>query len=304
VPATSTQSLNISQPQTSEPSDTAASPAEPTAETSATPNAALQTQVATLVTAITPQQPARSPSAKQNTAEKKAEPANAAQLVSAGHAQQTTPPADGAKTAAIPQDTKAGEANRDAAAFAAAMTQHSAQTALGKDAKPDMALAAATTAPTPTASAPPAPAPALVPQSTPVLIPPEAVAATIARKAADGVNRFEIRLDPAELGRLDVTIEIDETGHTRAHIRAERPEALELLQRDAKGMEQALRQAGLQTDQSSLSFSLAERHKQDGGEHAGQGRRAKFHAVLPPDEIAAGVLQGRTNAATGLDLRV
>jgi flagellar hook-length control protein FliK len=147
-------------------------------------------------------------------------------------------------------------------------------------------------------------APALIAQNAPVFVPPEALGVAIARKALEGVNKFELRLDPPELGRLDVTLEVDDAGNTRAHIRAERPEALELLQREAKGMEQALRQAGLNLDQSSLSFSLGGREGREAQEHQNQGRRAKFNAVLPEDEIHNAAIRGHAPAASGVDLRV
>jgi flagellar hook-length control protein FliK len=166
---------------------------------------------------------------------------------------------------------------------------------------------AATIAPQP-ASSPaqnaPTAAPALVAQNAPVFVPPEALGVYIARKAVEGVNRFEIRLDPPELGRVDVTLEVDDSGATRAHFRAERPEALELLQREAKGMEQALRQAGVQFDASGLSFSLFGRDGREAQQSGHHGRKAKFTAVLPEDEIHAGVLRGGAPAVNGLDLRV
>jgi flagellar hook-length control protein FliK len=150
----------------------------------------------------------------------------------------------------------------------------------------------------------PAAAPALIAQNAPVFVPPEALGVAIARKALDGINKFELRLDPPEMGRLDVSLEVDDAGNVRAHVRAERPEALELLQREAKGMEQALRQAGLTLDQSSLTFSLNGRESRDAQAEQHQGRRAKFNAVLPEDEIHTAALRGSAPAKTGLDLRV
>jgi flagellar hook-length control protein FliK len=263
--------------------------------------AAMQAAQSPASAPLAPQKPAPAKSAADG---KKIETA-AGPALGGEPATQTAAASQTTKTAPVEGAQPSGaerHGNDPVAAFAHALTQGPA----AKDIKPDQTVPAAAVqtapAPPPAASAPAAAT--LVPYTAPVLVPPDALAATIARKALDGANRFEIRLDPAELGRLDVTIEVDETGHTRAHIRAERPEALELLQRDAKGMEQALRQAGLQTDQSSLSFSLAERHKHDGGEHAHHGRRAKFLAALPPDEIAAAAINGRNPAASGLDLRV
>jgi flagellar hook-length control protein FliK len=203
------------------------------------------------------------------------------------------------------QGQTSGGSSQTSASAAAAGQAQATPTQPGAEFKLDASAAALAPQPaSPSAPNAPTAAPALVAQNAPVLVPPEALGVVIARKALEGVNKFEMRLDPPELGRLDVTLEVDEHGATRAHIRAERPEALELLQREAKGMEQALRQAGLQFDQSNLTFSLGGREGREAQEHANNGRKAKFSAVLPEDEIHASVLRGNAPNATGVDLRV
>jgi hypothetical protein len=114
---------------------------------------------------------------------------------------------------------------------------------------------------TPAANGVPAAPPAAPSQPPPTAL-AEQVAIQIARHAADGgSSRFEIRLDPAGLGRVDVRLDIHRDGHVQAVIAADRPETMALLNRDAKGLERALQNAGLKADSGSLSFSL----RQDGG---------------------------------------
>ncbi|MDJ0944108.1 MAG: flagellar hook-length control protein FliK [Kiloniellales bacterium] len=84
----------------------------------------------------------------------------------------------------------------------------------------------------------------------------EQVAVQIRRAVAAGNDRISIRLHPAELGRVQVRLEIAEDGHVRALITAERAETLDLMQRDLRGLERALQDAGLKTESGSLSFSL------------------------------------------------
>ena len=50
--------------------------------------------------------------------------------------------------------------------------------------------------------------------------------------------------------------EVTDGGRAVAIVSAERPETLDLLQRDAAGLRQALQDAGLSTDSNSLSFNL------------------------------------------------
>jgi flagellar hook-length control protein FliK len=99
-------------------------------------------------------------------------------------------------------------------------------------------------------------------------VPLEALAVQIARKFEAGISQFEIRLHPAELGQLDISLSVADDGHIQAVLRAERPETLDLLQRDARSLEQQLRQAGLEVGSNALSFSLS------GGN--GQQRHAPF----------------------------
>jgi flagellar hook-length control protein FliK len=89
-------------------------------------------------------------------------------------------------------------------------------------------------------------------------IPLDALAVTIARKAEQGLNQFEISLSPAELGKLDISLRISDDGRVHAVLRAERAETLDLLRQDSRTLENQLRQAGLDVGSSSLSFQLSQ----------------------------------------------
>jgi flagellar hook-length control protein FliK len=94
--------------------------------------------------------------------------------------------------------------------------------------------------------------------STPqAAVPLDTLAVHIARKFEAGTSQFEIRLHPMELGQLDISLNVAEDGRIQAVLRAERPETLDMLQRDARVLEQQLRQAGLDVGANSLSFSLS-----------------------------------------------
>ena len=74
--------------------------------------------------------------------------------------------------------------------------------------------------------------------------------------ALAGKNHFEIRLDPPELGRIEVRIDVDRDGHVTSRLIADRSDTLDLLRRDASGLERALQDAGLKTTDNGLQFSL------------------------------------------------
>ncbi len=87
-------------------------------------------------------------------------------------------------------------------------------------------------------------------------VPVNALAVHIAAQAQNGVKRFEIRLDPPELGRIDVRLDVGRDGQVTTHLVVERAETLDMLQRDARTLEKALNDAGLKTSDDSLTFSL------------------------------------------------
>lgn len=81
----------------------------------------------------------------------------------------------------------------------------------------------------------------------------------IVRQVRAGAQRFEIKMDPPEMGRIDVQMEMDGKNVT-ARLVVERAETLDFLQRDARALERALQNAGLDSENTNLEFSL----KQDG----------------------------------------
>lgn len=86
------------------------------------------------------------------------------------------------------------------------------------------------------------------------------IAVEIARSLQSGISRFEIRLNPPELGRIDVRLEMDPSGNVTARLAVEKSETLDLLQRDQRALERALIDAGLDGNKTDLEFSL----RQDG----------------------------------------
>ncbi|HEX5866582.1 MAG TPA: flagellar hook-length control protein FliK, partial [Beijerinckiaceae bacterium] len=175
------------------------------------------------------------------------------------------------------------------------------------------APAAAQASPAPSAgtpSAPAAPAPA-VPIRVTAEVPLGAVPVEIGLKSLAGVNHFEIRLDPAELGRIEVRLDIDEDGGVKAHLTVDRVETLALLQRDARSLERAFEQAGLKPTDGSVDLSLRDgsqgqgRHE-NGGEprrespsRTPEGSRDKADAV-PAEARPARWWRG----AAGVDVRI
>ena len=98
-------------------------------------------------------------------------------------------------------------------------------------------------------------------------VPLSGLALEIAASAKNGKSSFEIRLDPAELGRIDVRIDVDRSGQVTSHLTVEKPETLSMLQQDAPQLQRALDDAGLKTGNGGLQFSL--RDQSSSGQNSG-----------------------------------
>ena len=157
-----------------------------------------------------------------------------------------------------------------------------------------------------TAAAMPASTTAFPAAAVGVAIPLTALPIEIATQAKDGKNRFEIRLDPPELGRIDVRLDIDSKGVVTSRLMAERPETLDLLRRDAPQIERALQDAGLKTSDQGLQFSLRDQSFADRGDNE---LPPAAHLVLSEDDTVplGAVLQGYgrpIGLGGGIDIRV
>ena len=95
--------------------------------------------------------------------------------------------------------------------------------------------------------------------------------ARIEQAVSDGQTTVTVQLDPEHLGRVEVTLEMQD-GRLTAMIAAERPATLDLLQKDARLIERALTQGGMQVQPDGLQFSLREGGNQQWAQ-ADQGRR-------------------------------
>lgn len=105
----------------------------------------------------------------------------------------------------------------------------------------------------------------------PAAAPPPAaqIAVHVAQAVEDGVRRLEVRLTPAELGRVEVKLDVGHDGRVLAVVSADRQDTLDLLQRDARGLERALQDAGIRADGGSLSFTLRQQEREAWGQTDG-----------------------------------
>src|SRR3546814_19121864 len=93
--------------------------------------------------------------------------------------------------------------------------------------------------------------------------PAEKIAVQVQRAQGAGQDQISIKLHPAELGRIEAKLENASDGTQHAVRSAEHTETIDLLQRDARGPERAMQEAGVQTDAGTTRFNTRGRGTED-----------------------------------------
>lgn len=139
------------------------------------------------------------------------------------------------------------------------------------------------------------------------------VAFEVVRQFEAGNTRFQIRLDPADLGRIDVKLDLEKNGTINARMFVERPETLDLMMRDQRALQQALQQTGLDMSKTNLEFSLRQNPFAGSGGNMGQGGSSGGQPGFGPfgtpvtdesTELAAQTLYRGSASASGVNLFV
>jgi flagellar hook-length control protein FliK len=143
------------------------------------------------------------------------------------------------------------------------------------------------------------------------------LAAQILRKADGRTSRFDVELHPADLGRVDVRLEIGANGRMTAAMSFENPQAAAELRGRAHELQAALEHAGFDVS-GGLTFDVAGDRGQGGQNLAGQqqqpdgggaSRGRAFQAALQSagDTTAAAnsaAVYGQGRTTSGVDIRI
>jgi len=127
----------------------------------------------------------------------------------------------------------------------------------------------------------------------------------------DGVDTIKVQLKPAELGRIEIKLEVGHDGNVSATVTADNKNTLAMLQSDSSGLSKALSDAGLKAQAGSLSFNLRgdqQQQQQASSGNNGQGRGGRRRALGGIDGIgetgtAAAMPRGRFGRS-GVDISV
>jgi hypothetical protein len=124
----------------------------------------------------------------------------------------------------------------------------------------------------------------------------EQLALHIAARSARGDSRFTIRLDPPELGRIEVNLNLTSHGHAQAALAVDKPQTLELLQRDASTLERTLKEAGVDLG-GNLSFSLKGEGRSPFAHEDYSPPRGRLLEIVAADKVTA----HSASSSAGLD---
>ena len=139
------------------------------------------------------------------------------------------------------------------------------------------------------------------------------LAAQISQRYSNGSRVFGIRLDPAELGRVDIQLKLGQNNKVHATLTVERGDTLAEMQRSTRDLERALNEAGLELEEEGLTFQLSEGSGDGQSAEPEQGNH--FNVYGQDDEsaqdLAAEIETGpadaygfRLSRRDGVDLRV
>ncbi|OYU76042.1 MAG: hypothetical protein CFE32_11910 [Alphaproteobacteria bacterium PA3] len=117
----------------------------------------------------------------------------------------------------------------------------------------------------------------------PTLVQPHTIpmlAAAMMRRISNGLKEFTLRLDPPELGRVDVRLTVGTDKKVRAVVSTDRPEALKDLALSARDLTRALQEAGLELEENGLSFSMNDQGSSPQNRDANQQQSARIKHSL------------------------
>ncbi len=115
----------------------------------------------------------------------------------------------------------------------------------------------------------------------------EQVTVKITKAIQAGNDKITIQLRPANMGRVEVKMEVSQDNRLNVQVIVDRPETLDQLQKDSRELQRALQEAGLHVDNEDLNFNLRgeENHAKEGDNSSGRAASVEDDVVLLDNEI-------------------
>ncbi len=118
----------------------------------------------------------------------------------------------------------------------------------------------------------------------------EGVSVLVARASKSAINEFVIRIDPPELGRIDVQLKMHDDGTVKAVIASDNASTYDLLRREASTIERALTESGLRTGSDGLSFNLKQQNNENPRNLPSSSGSSRADGAMPDESLPAAVI--------------
>lgn len=140
----------------------------------------------------------------------------------------------------------------------------------------------------------------------------EQVQMALTTATRDGMDRITLQLEPADLGRVEIKMDIAADGRTQLSFVVDKAETLDALSRDARSLERSLQESGIKADAGSMQFNLRQQPQpqfSDMGGDAKDGSPSQQQAandnsaVAPVGSASDGITKHYTiNVRDGVDI--
>ncbi|PZP85688.1 MAG: hypothetical protein DI582_05085 [Azospirillum brasilense] len=139
----------------------------------------------------------------------------------------------------------------------------------------------------------------------------EQVQMALTTATRDGMDRITLQLEPADLGRVEIKMDIAADGRTQLSFVVDKAETLDALSRDARSLERSLQESGIKADAGSMQFNLRQQPQpqfSDMGGDAKDGSASPQHAAndnsaAPVASTSDGITKHYTiNVRDGVDI--
>ena len=133
------------------------------------------------------------------------------------------------------------------------------------------------------------------------------LASGIVQNLKSKASRFQLALEPAGLGRVDISVRIGADGALSATLNFNSTQAADALKAHAGELRAALQQAGFNLGGSDLSFMTGNSGQQQGGSQGQSTGRQSFASAAAPEPqgaVSAPISQTVASGADGLDIRI
>ena len=134
---------------------------------------------------------------------------------------------------------------------------------------------------------------------------PQAVMSEVARAAKDGIRKLELQLEPASLGKIQVSLQMDAAKHLQVHILVDQSQSKQLLDQQLPQLRQALADQGLNLSGFSMDMNSRQGREQQGGasfSNQGQHTVASLEPLEQTTKTGQPMMGVNTSAVGGINI--